>query len=110
VGSGLNTRYQGQPIVEIQAYNESNTCLGTSSGGQGVLVACPNVYGQGGGTGTVFVWNSSDYVINRHWSDYNYSIGEHNQTSWMCSPGVQGDLVILYDDSGTSGICQWSYG
>jgi hypothetical protein len=79
VGSGLNDRYVGQPIVLFQAYNEANECLATNGGGQGILGACPSFSGTGGANGTIFVWTAygpnPNYVINRYWSDYNYSIG-----------------------------------
>lgn len=106
-GSGLNSRYYNSPIVELYAYGE-NECVATTGSGLGVLGTCPDSAGIGGSNGTIFVYNSADYVINRYWSDNNYSIGEYDQPAWMCSPGVEGDQVILDDDAGSAGTCQWS--
>ncbi len=114
VGSGLNNQYVGQPIVYFQAYDEADECLATNAGGQGILGTCPSFSGNGGANGTIFIWKAygpnPDYVINRYWSDYNYSIGEYDAPSWMCSPGSQGKSVLLYDDTGTAGSCQWADG
>lgn len=107
VGSGLNARYAGSKIWYIKAYNESNECLATSSGGLGILGSCPDRNGNGGSNGVIFVQNAAGYMVNRYWSDYNYSLGEYNAPSWMCSPGSQGHQVLLYDDTGTAGACQW---
>lgn len=110
VGSGLNNRYLNQYIVAIQSQSNGGECVATTSGGLGTVGACPNGLGNGGANGSIFVWTNNRYVINRYWSNYNYSIGEANAPSWMCSPGSVGQQVLLYDDTGSAGICQWNYG
>jgi hypothetical protein len=47
-------------------------------------------------------------VVDRYWSDYNYSIGESNAPAWMCSLGVS-EPVSLGSSSGNAGTCQWFY-
>lgn len=107
VGSGLNSRYAGSKIWYFETYQSGTKCLATDGGGGGILGTCPDRSGNGGSNGTIFVQNSAGYVVNRYWSDYNYSIGESNSPSWMCSPGSQGQQVLLYDDTGSAGSCQW---
>lgn len=106
-GSGLNNRYINDPIIALVAYNEQGKCLATDSNGNGVLGTCPDSSGNGGSDGTIFVVSSTNYVVNRFWSDANFALGEYDAPAWMCSPGTQGVQVILNEGTGNAGYCQW---
>jgi hypothetical protein len=106
VGSGLNSRYQGQEIMDIQF--STGQCAGDDGYGGGALEPCPDSSGNGGGDGTIFIWNTSLYMVNRHWSDAWYSGGYGaNNPAFLCSQGVSGDRVNLAG-GGQAGYCQWA--
>jgi hypothetical protein len=109
VGSGLNGRYEGKAIVAIN-FN-SGGCLangGPGGGSYGVIGTCPDINGNNGSNGSIFVLNDTEsYFINRYWSDYYYNTdGLVNFPIALCSPGTAGQQVIM-NDTPQAGICQW---
>jgi hypothetical protein len=101
VGSGLNTRYQGNPILAFLDNSDQTKCVTAQNPSAIVLEPC-------GATGYVFVRNtvkgSIGHVENVHWSNQNYSAGHYNSPSWMCA--VYGTLVLDNSDFGNS--CGWA--
>ena len=104
----LNSRYNGNTIVEIYEYL-SHSCLGNDSGGDnprlGALVQCGN------GTHR-FVINDHGatygYVEDVYWSNANSSASSPNNPRWLCSQGYRQQVNL----DGLSGIdgnpnCQW---
>ena len=107
--STVNSRYRGAAIVEVYNYNFA-LCL-ASNGGNGILGACPDVRGNGGSYGTIFVlaqvhnfpdWTGtpSTYVVNRYFTNL------YGSPRWMCSLG-RSVLVALNSPQGLLGTCQW---
>lgn len=113
VGSGLNSRYAGDPIVAIGWY-DAGGCVAANPNGStvGVTGTCPDPYGNGGSNGSIFVYNTknnADYMINRYWSDYFYQHGDGaNNPSGLCTDGF-GNPVLLGNEVQPlpSGICQF---
>jgi hypothetical protein len=117
VGSGLNNRYIHDDIVAIKDYGDkkNNLCIGNDTQNRetenGALETCPNIYGQNGGQGTIFIHNiyggggTINYVESLFWSNYNKSLGINNAPSWLCSNGNRGQLTTYTDDF--YGQCQW---
>lgn len=116
VGSGLNTCYVNQNIVQFvyqgNFYQGPLQCLGNGNESRnGALELCNNVTGPGGSTGTVPVLNNlntktstSGHTESRYWSDYNYQkLGEHNAPAWLCAD----EATIDTDSEDNSGTCQW---
>ena len=90
-----------RPVVVVVAYNHSpNLCAGDDGFGDGELVSCPSASGSGGGTGTIDVVSSSNYLINR------YETNKSNAKRWVCE--VSFDQPVITDaTAGTAGPCQW---
>jgi hypothetical protein len=111
-GGGLNKRYDGKSIVEIEA-NTANRCVGDNGAGTGgaSLELCPDENGQHGGIGTIFVLaqnGNPTYVVNKYWSNYTGSGGGGGSNPrWMCS-FVRGATVTINHDTGSAGTCQWN--
>ena len=107
VGSGLNNRYLNAIIV-VWKSTATGLCVDTDNNGGGSLGTCPGLDGQGGATGTTFVWNGSHYVVSRFWSNFNFSLGAANTPAWMCSRGAPVQITVD-SGSGNAGTCQWQY-
>lgn len=89
IGSGLNLRYQGQPIEELLGGNQTQgLCVGINAdGGFTQDTICPINDGSQGGFGTVWVVpdinnpNLAPYgVINVAWTNSAFA----NSEAWMC--------------------------
>jgi hypothetical protein len=117
-GGGLNSRYNGKVIAMI--YNwASELCVADSGSGSGstVLDKCPDVDGNGGADGTIFVLAQATnplnappvtYVVNRYWSDFTgEGGGKGTSPRWLC---VISKGLPLYENysSGNAGMCQWN--
>jgi hypothetical protein len=104
VGSGLNTEFEGDPIVQIFYYGNGD-CVATSGSGEAVLGTCANLSGSGGSDGVIDVLNGEPagssncyelnycYVANRYWFDRQGS-------GWMWGGnGANGTQVYLSSGS-----------
>ena len=99
--TSIDAQYIGRPVVVVVAYNHSpNLCVGDDGFANGVLVSCPSASGSGGGTGTIDVISSSNYLINR------YETNNHNAKRWVCEVGFD-QVLLMNATAGTAGPCQW---
>jgi hypothetical protein len=98
-GSGLNTRFAGDDIVQIE-YASNTSCLGTNTTtAQAVNQNCNDGYGNGGGPGTVFVFadcsgSGTGYycgIVSKYWSNKTLN------PQWVCSVNLNNGSII-YDD------------
>jgi hypothetical protein len=110
LGRGLNVRYNGDSIVEIQTLGLSSPlCVGDSgsTSGSAALGLCPDNDGNGGSNGTIFVLSESDpsFVVNRYWSDATNGGNGYNP-QWMCIYGLR-EPVFLNGPTGEGGYCQF---
>jgi hypothetical protein len=118
-GGGLNSRYNGAWIAEMEDLDSSAPTLCLADNGQGdgstVLNTCPDFQGNGGGNGTIFVLaqanpldylHTTTYAVNRYWSN-NPAGGNGTSPRWLCDVGKGFDL---WEDSpyGSAGTCQWN--
>jgi hypothetical protein len=103
VGSGLNTRYQGDRIMNILDYSDQTKCAIAQNPNSVVLGAC-------NANGAIFVQNTPngkgiiDYVENVYWSNQNYASGQYDTPGFLCD--LSGSVVI-HADLG-NGYCQWA--
>ncbi len=95
-GSGLNTEFNGAPMVEIQAGND--LCLGTDSSGNANLGACPNPNGKSTGSNIWVLaagcnpYNAGDYsFVNVYWSNIDGS------PQYLISGGAIGAQAYVQD-------------
>ena len=112
--AALNSRYQGDEIVQFRDYG-TGLCVGNDvfDASKTAEEACNNPYtGSGGGNGTVFVHNlpghggTPDYTESRYWSN------RYGSPAWLCSAdGYPSDPRQLLTNSRTDfgGDCQWHY-
>jgi hypothetical protein len=115
---GLNARYNGKMIAAI--FNlTTGLCIADSGTGSGatVLDKCPDLDGNGGADGTIFVLSQATsptipppttYVVNRYWSDQLIpGGGRGTQPRWLCTIG-KGLFLIENNPTGHAGLCQWN--
>lgn len=114
LGSGLNTRYLADPIIQFKYMGGGDYCLGTLYNGSAFagLQGCNNLNGNAGGQGTVFVidsskHNASGYVESRYFSDQLASEGIHDQPAWLCNLSNSDDLITLNGSNNYKTACQW---
>jgi hypothetical protein len=118
-GGGLNSLYNGKVIAMI--YNwASELCVADSGTGSGatVLDKCPNVDGDGGADGTIFVLAQATnplnappvtWVVNRYWSNFTgEGGGKGTSPRWLCVVSKGLFLIENSSSSGSAGICQWN--
>lgn len=115
-GSGLNTRYLNDEVIQfVDVQSGYIECLGNNGGASGILVPCNNQNGVGGGIGSIFVLNkggggSIDFAENQYWSDANYSYNkEYDTPAWLCMNQPVGQSQVDTDNTSPAGgaICQW---
>jgi hypothetical protein len=114
-GGGLNSRYAGRFIAEINWIGTS-LCVAndTSASGFADLGTCPDFNGNGGANGTIFVLPevtnpmnpATTFAVNRYWSD-NSGGGNGRNPRWMCV-FARGVRLWLDSDTPTAGACQWN--
>jgi hypothetical protein len=113
VGSGLNSRYNNDSIIQFKYMGGGNYCIGDLSNHFPFagLQACNNLNGNGGGQATIFVVNSrklnpSNYIENRYWSNIESS-SVHDQPAWLCNLSSKGNLLDLDGSNSLKTACQW---
>lgn len=77
-GSGLNTFYNGDPIIAVHYLNQgANYCVDASNAGYAYLGSCPDLSGNGGSQGTIMVGypltgcngTGQSYYVDRYLTD-----------------------------------------
>ena len=111
-GGGLNAKFNGDPIMEIQDLSNGSLCVGTTSNGSAELTLCPTSSGTGGGDGVIDVMTSvpdDTAIINRFWSD-NDSCGSGKAPCGACvfSHGSVVLLSNLFIPYPPSSYCLWN--
>jgi len=112
VGSGLNTQFMGDPIIQIE-YGPAGNCVATSSGGSAVNGTCASPEGSGGSNGVIMVldqhgtqyncqYSNFCYIVNRYWSD------EHLTAQQMCPNSFANGSTLYLDYA--YGDCGSNYG
>ncbi len=102
-GSGLNNKYYGDFIYNIQL--DYTDWVGSDSSGNAEATS------DQGGTGTIFIYDQTDnvdYLVNRYWSDYNYEngIGGSNPQAGLTANG-NGDQANADGNIGIANTSQW---
>lgn len=96
-GTGLNSLYKNDYILEIHYANRDN-CVATTSGGLAVLGSCAESSG-GASDGVFMVANPNcsggDYLVDRYWSDLG------NTTYTLASGGNIG-VQALFENGNTT--------
>jgi hypothetical protein len=97
-GSGLNTRYNGQPIYYIEKTDSSghNGCAGFDDG----LVAWEPC----GADATRWIASADDYFINVYYSN------EGNQPMAMTGLGTGNGSAVVIETLNSGGYQQWTWG
>jgi hypothetical protein len=101
LGSGLNAKYAGSLIFQLY-YPDANKCIGTSSGGNGILTACNDASGNGGGDGTILIapGGATNPIIDRYWTDVPPA-----SEAYLCGTGLGGPLQM--GNISFSTACEW---
>lgn len=113
----LNDRYKGSIIAEIFNWT-TELCVADSGVGSGstVLDKCPDLDGNGGADGTIFILSQvkkygpppTTYAVNLYWSDNNLEGGGNGtQPRWLCTIG-KGFSLYENINEGLAGTCQWN--
>lgn len=115
VGSGLNTRYLDDSIIQFKYMGGGNYCVGNlgnsfNQSPNAGLQPCNSLNGIDGGPGTMFILNTgrngtSNYVESRYWSNELASVHLHDQPAWLCN--LSNDSLILDGLNSLQSACQW---
>jgi hypothetical protein len=107
VGSGYNASFDGDPIFAVE-YAGTGYCIGTTGqqagGPTGILTACPDYSGDGGGDGTMWIGTSDgNFAVTRYWINYfydNYGVSCCSDIANVTSGGNPGQPLLMADQSG----------
>lgn len=101
VGTGLNTDFEGDAIVEIEG--GGSWCVATASNASAINGSCGDANGNGAANGTMMILNGSpttcidnDFcaATNRYWSD------QRGTAAFMCSDGLSNGVSVYLDYAG----------
>jgi hypothetical protein len=100
-----NMRYNHDPIYGIRTYaNNNKYCVGTNTQGLAILNQCPQLNGNGGSNGDIFVLSTQSYLVNRYWTNKNACLS--GGPCWVCVFVHDTQLTLKYYSAQPA--CQWS--
>jgi hypothetical protein len=108
----FNQHFAGKELIEIREVDTGSRiplCVGTDERALAELAPCPDVYGNNGGFGTIYIasqWTGptmnspATFLVNRHWTSLTQKV------SFLCAYAPNSSIIANQTD-GNGRYCAW---